>query len=79
MEADHSQLSDWEMRILHMEVDRTLFLARKAGFDVTRQSVQKVVGSCDRFHSIDLTPSVHEAGIILVEHNWKQLAVDVMH
>lgn len=32
----------------HMGVNRTLFLTRKVDADVTRKSVQKVVGNCDR-------------------------------
>ncbi|XP_029641347.1 uncharacterized protein LOC115216286 [Octopus sinensis] len=77
------QLDDSELKRLHamhhLGVDRTLYLAKKSDADVTRGSIRKVVGSCDRCQSINPAPCGHEQGSLSVEHNWKRLAVDVTH
>lgn len=68
-------LGDLELRrmlaIHHMGVDRTLDLNRNVDSNFTRQSIQKVVGSCDECQTIDPVPSVHELGKISVECNWR--------
>ncbi|XP_029638122.1 uncharacterized protein LOC115213326 [Octopus sinensis] len=76
-------LDDFELKRLHamhhLGVDRTLYLMKMIDADVTRRSIRKVVGSCDRCQSIDPAPCGHEQGNLLVEHNWKRVAVDVRH
>lgn len=71
--ADVYQLSELKLRRLKtmhfMGVYRTLSLTRKVDSDGIRQSVQKVVGICNRYQSVNPTLVVHEAGSISVEHN----------
>ncbi|CAE1318271.1 unnamed protein product [Acanthosepion pharaonis] len=63
----------------HVEVDRTLYLVRKVYPEMSRDTVQKVVRSCDRCQSIDPSPNVHELGEIQVDTNWTRLSIDVTH
>ena len=70
------------LREMHqLGVDRSLYLARKVGPTVTRQSVQRVVKGCERCQRIDLALMVHGGGggEIWVTGNWKRLATDVTH
>lgn len=50
-------LSDLELRKLHsmchMGIDRTLYLAKRVDANITRQGIQKVVGNCNMYQSID--------------------------
>ena len=62
-----------------MEVERTLYLARKLDLDVSRESVKKVVRSCLRCQCIDPVPTTYSCGEISIDMNWKQLAVNVTH
>ncbi|XP_029657149.1 uncharacterized protein LOC115231222, partial [Octopus sinensis] len=76
-------LDDSELKRLHamhhLGVDRTLYLAKEIDADVTRRSIRKVVGSCDRYQSIDPAPCGNEQGSLSVVQNWKRLPVDVTH
>ncbi|CAE1278890.1 unnamed protein product [Acanthosepion pharaonis] len=63
----------------HVGVGRTLYLVRKVYPEVSRDTVQKVVRSCDHCQSIDPSPNVHELGEIQVDTNWTQLSIDVTH
>ena len=46
----------------HLEVDHSLYLARKVDPTVTRKSVHRVVKGCERCQRIDPAPMVHEVG-----------------
>lgn len=63
----------------HIGLDRTLFLTRKVDTDVTRQRVQRAVGSCNKCQLIDPTSGMHEAGSIPMKNDWTQLALEVTH
>ncbi|XP_068200690.1 uncharacterized protein [Palaemon carinicauda] len=63
----------------HIEIDRTLYLAKKLDPQVSRECVKKVVQCCDCCQPIDPAPVMHKGGKLSVERNWQRLAIDVTH
>ncbi len=63
----------------HFGVDRTLYLARLADSNITRDEVRKCVQACQQCQSIDPSPVRHETGELGVKRNWSRLAIDITH
>ncbi len=63
----------------HFGVNRTMFAARRLGFETSREQARKVVDSCEACCTIDPAPVKWKKGHLSVKENWHRLAVDVTH
>ena len=65
--------------MLHMGVERRLYLVRKVDPHIKREEVQKGVKNCVRYQSFGPAPNIHDPGEIGTSKNWTRLAIDITH
>lgn len=63
----------------HQGIDRTLYFARKAGIETTRDDVSRLIRECQTCQSIDPAPVRWEKGSLDVAGVWNRIGMDITH
>lgn len=63
----------------HQGIDRTLYFARKAGVEASRDDIKNLIHRCQCCQSIDPAPVKWERGSLDVGSIWERVGMDITH